>query len=102
MCKNTHRNTETHTHTHSDEYSTVAFFFKMNIIFLSSGAKVILACRDITKAERAAQDIRQVTGNNSVCVRVVDLASFKSIKKFATEVIEKEKYLHILVNNAGR
>ncbi|XP_046379980.1 retinol dehydrogenase 12-like [Haliotis rufescens] len=65
------------------------------------GARVILACRDVTKAERAADDIRKNTGNPEVVVRVVDLASLESVRKFAREVTEKEKRLDVLINNAG-
>ncbi|XP_072896251.1 retinol dehydrogenase 12 [Hemitrygon akajei] len=65
------------------------------------GARVILACRDLTKAEAAAQDIREVTGNKQVIVRELDLANTRSIYQFAENIIKEEKVLNILINNAG-
>ena len=61
----------------------------------------MLACRDITKAERAAEEIRKTTGNKDVAVYVLDLASLKSVQQCAGEIIKKEPELHILINNAG-
>ena len=66
------------------------------------GARVILACRDLTRAERAADDIRESTGNGNVVVYQLDLASLKSVRKCADEVKYKEKRLDILINNAGK
>ncbi|XP_072341255.1 retinol dehydrogenase 12 isoform X2 [Scyliorhinus torazame] len=52
------------------------------------GARVILACRDLTKAEAAAQEIREETGNKRIVVRELDLASKKSIYQFAENVLK--------------
>ena len=53
------------------------------------GARVILACRNLEKANKAAEDIRKATKNGSVRVMQLDLASFASIREFAKEVIFK-------------
>ncbi|EDV22197.1 uncharacterized protein TRIADDRAFT_28989 [Trichoplax adhaerens] len=71
------------------------------IDFAKRGARVILACRNETKGESAAQDIRQATGNDNVVFKHLDLASFKSIRSFAEDINKNEKSLDILVNNAG-
>ncbi|XP_039182799.1 retinol dehydrogenase 12-like [Crotalus tigris] len=65
------------------------------------GAKVILACRDMAKAEKAAHEIRIKTGNQGVIAKKLDLADTKSIREFASNFLKEEKELHILVNNAG-
>lgn len=65
------------------------------------GAKVTLACRDLTRAEAAANDIRRKTGNHNILIRQLDLASLSSVRKFAAEVNEEEQQLDILINNAG-
>lgn len=65
------------------------------------GARVILACRDLTKAERTAADIRQELQTSNVLVKVVDLASQKSIRAFCKNINETEKEVNILINNAG-
>lgn len=64
------------------------------------GAKVILACRDINKAQKAAREIEAFTGNN-VIAKYLDLASFKSVTEFAKDIIETERRVDILINNAG-
>ena len=65
------------------------------------GARVILACRNISKADVAAKDIQNKTGNSKVIVKELDLASLRSVRKFASEINESEERLDILVNNAG-
>uniref|UniRef100_A0A803WE26 Retinol dehydrogenase 12 n=1 Tax=Ficedula albicollis TaxID=59894 RepID=A0A803WE26_FICAL len=65
------------------------------------GARVIIACRDIAKAEAAASEIRAETGNQQVIVKKLDLADTKSIREFAEKFLAEEKELHILINNAG-
>ncbi|XP_030013060.1 retinol dehydrogenase 12 isoform X1 [Sphaeramia orbicularis] len=65
------------------------------------GARVIMACRDLTRAERAAEEIRQSTGNGNVVIRHLDLASMYSVRQFAKDFIDSEDRLDILINNAG-
>lgn len=68
------------------------------------GAKVIMACRDIKKAEQAIADIvADVKGDNlgQLIVEELDLSSFASIKRCAKSILQKEKQIHLLVNNAG-
>ncbi|NXI57134.1 RDH12 dehydrogenase, partial [Chloroceryle aenea] len=68
---------------------------------LARRGKVIIACRDIVKAEAAASEIRSETGNQQVIVKKLDLANTKSIREFAEKILAEEKELHILINNAG-
>ncbi|KAK2853610.1 hypothetical protein Q5P01_006271 [Channa striata] len=65
------------------------------------GARVILACRDMTKARIAADYIRQKSGNGNVVVKKLDLASLQSVRDLAKDVQENEERLDILINNAG-
>ena len=62
---------------------------------------MILACRDLTKAERAADAIRKSTGNENVSACVVDLASLASVRRFCDAILKSESRLDILINNAG-
>ncbi|KAF7646770.1 hypothetical protein LDENG_00182800 [Lucifuga dentata] len=66
------------------------------------GAHVVMACRDLTWAELAAEDIRRWTGNGNVVVRHLDLASLYSVRQFAKDFLDSEDRLDILINNAGR
>jgi retinol dehydrogenase-12 len=65
------------------------------------GARVILACRDVDKANQAASEIRKRSGNGNVHVEKLDLASFDSIRSFASRINSQEARLDILINNAG-
>ena len=66
------------------------------------GARVILACRNLQKAEDVAKDIKSSTGNSEVVVRHLDLSSLQSVREFAQQIIETEDRLDILINNAGK
>ncbi|XP_061670486.1 retinol dehydrogenase 13 [Syngnathoides biaculeatus] len=65
------------------------------------GARVILACRDLTKASVAADYIRRKSGNSNVVVMKLDLASLESVRELANKVRIGEERLNILINNAG-
>lgn len=65
------------------------------------GGHVIMACRDMEDCEKARSTIRQRIPNKMVECRELDLASLESIKKFADGVLESEKHIEVLINNAG-
>lgn len=65
------------------------------------GARVILACRSAARGSAVLKEIREKTGNPDVHLRLVDLSSLDSVREFAKGILEEEKALHILVNNAG-
>jgi len=67
----------------------------------SKGAEVTMACRDRTRGESAAEDIRQGKPKGSVKVEVLDLASLASIRELAESFISSHTRLDLLVNNAG-
>ena len=60
---------------------------------------MILACRDIAKAEAARDDIRVPGGK--VEVKQLDLSSLESVRNFAKGIINDNVKVHILINNAG-
>lgn len=66
---------------------------------ISRGARVILACRSLQRAESARREIARMGGNPEV--RQLDLASLKSIRKFAEDIKRDNIKIHILINNAG-
>ncbi|KAF3689591.1 Retinol dehydrogenase 11 [Channa argus] len=69
--------------------------------FARRGARVILACRSEPRGRAALKEIIAKTGNSNVHLRLVDLSSLDSVREFAKRILQEEKALHILVNNAG-
>ncbi|OQR77948.1 retinol dehydrogenase 11-like [Tropilaelaps mercedesae] len=65
------------------------------------GAKVILACRNLKKAETARDEIIAATNNQDVICMELDLASFRSVRQFAKRIYSTQQRLDILINNAG-
>lgn len=89
-----------------------------------SGAKVIMACRDMDRAQAAVKDVMESSGNQNVVCMKLDLADGRSIREFAGAINQGEPgvsltrggseastcplcppagepRLDILVNNAG-
>ncbi|XP_078136617.1 retinol dehydrogenase 12 [Sander vitreus] len=65
------------------------------------GARIVMACRDLERAEEARTDILEDTGNENVVIRKLDLSDTKSIRVFAELINKEEKQVNILINNAG-
>lgn len=60
----------------------------------------MLACRDLKKADEAAAEISNSTGNKVTTLKL-DLASLKSIRDAAEDLKSRHPVIHILINNAG-
>ncbi|KAF2354663.1 Short-chain dehydrogenase/reductase SDR [Trinorchestia longiramus] len=60
------------------------------------GARVIMACRNLEKAQKVADKIIKETGNEKVIVKKLDLASLASVRAFANDILRTEHALHIL------
>ncbi|CAG9773778.1 unnamed protein product [Ceutorhynchus assimilis] len=65
------------------------------------GARVILACRDPTRGQKAVEKIVKATNNQNVIFKHLDLSTFESVIEFAKDINKTEARLDILVNNAG-
>jgi len=65
------------------------------------GGTVVMACRSATRGEAARQDVVRDSGNSSVYLEIVDLASEESTRSFAEEFQRKYPRLDVLINNAG-
>ena len=69
-------------------------------ILSTHGARVIMACRNATKAAAAADQIR-ATATGPVEIVSLDLADLASVDACAAAVNTKEPSLDLLLNNAG-
>jgi len=65
------------------------------------GATVIMACRSIQKANRAAENIRALQPAGSVTVMALDLGDLNSVRSFAEAFKAGYPRLDLLINNAG-
>ena len=70
-------------------------------VLAARGATLVLACRDIVKAERAAGRIRTEAGRANVHVVRLDLSSLASVREAADELGSDYPRLDLLINNAG-
>lgn len=66
----------------------------------SRGAEIVMACRNVGKAEAAA---RTVPGHDRgrVTVRQVDVSDLSSVETFAGSLVAEGRPVDVLVNNAG-
>lgn len=64
-------------------------------------ARVILACRNETKAQAAIADIRGTNPQAQVEFLALDLSDLDSVRSFAAAVLDKEPKIDLLINNAG-
>jgi NAD(P)-dependent dehydrogenase (short-subunit alcohol dehydrogenase family) len=67
----------------------------------SLGARVVVTSRNEERGRSARKQIADRSGNDSVEVMSLDLASFRSIRSFAADVLDRFDHVDVLVNNAG-
>jgi len=65
------------------------------------GFMVVMACRNLAKAELARNQIVRALPGAQLDVMQLDLGDFASVRKFAAAFLEKHERLNVLVNNAG-
>lgn len=64
-------------------------------------ATVIMAARNIDKAESVANEIHAENKNAKIDIEELDLTSLESISSFSQSITKKYKTLDCLINNAG-
>jgi NAD(P)-dependent dehydrogenase (short-subunit alcohol dehydrogenase family) len=65
------------------------------------GATIIMACRNLEKAEPVCEMIQKESKNPNIEVMKLDIASLKSIRNFTQEFSARYQKLNVLINNAG-
>ena len=63
--------------------------------------KVILACRNLEKANIAKEEIIKVSGNENIEVLELDTSSLESVRNFISEFKKLDTKVYGLINNAG-
>lgn len=67
----------------------------------SKGAEVVIAARNVEQAEAAKKSIAASTGNHSIRIVTLDLASLAKVESAANECLQRFDRLDFLINNAG-
>ncbi|MGB3775788.1 MAG: oxidoreductase, partial [Leeuwenhoekiella sp.] len=62
---------------------------------------VLMACRDLEKAENAKQQLLKQVGSAKLDILPLDLASLDSVRAFAENFLKNYNRLDLLINNAG-
>jgi NAD(P)-dependent dehydrogenase (short-subunit alcohol dehydrogenase family) len=75
--------------------------FHTTLELARKGARVLMACRNPAKAEKALAMVRKEVSNPSVELVQLDLASLDSVERAAEDVAGRVAHLDVLVNNAG-
>jgi NAD(P)-dependent dehydrogenase (short-subunit alcohol dehydrogenase family) len=75
--------------------------YETTLALAKKGAKVIMACRSLSKANIAKEKIQQQVPNADLEVMEIDLSSLQSVRKFAKDYQSKYNTLDVLINNAG-
>nr|CAH7747994.1 unnamed protein product [Callosobruchus chinensis] len=73
--------------------------YEIVLALASRGCRVIIATRNPNESLR--EDIIKKTHNPNIFLEYLDLQSFKSVRKFAQTIKEKETVVDILILNAG-
>jgi NAD(P)-dependent dehydrogenase (short-subunit alcohol dehydrogenase family) len=75
--------------------------YETALALYEAGARVVLACRDLEKAEDARMRLEALQGIGTLETGILDLSDLSSVKQFADTFLQKHKQLNVLINNAG-
>lgn len=67
----------------------------------AAGAEVVMPVRNPRKGEEAAARIRERIPDANLSLRALDLSSLASVEELGKTLLNEDRPLHILVNNAG-
>lgn len=75
--------------------------YQTALALASKNAHVVMACRNLAKANAARDKILQQARSASLIVMPLDLADLASIRTFAAAFLSRYDRLDLLINNAG-
>lgn len=75
--------------------------FEAAKVLADAGADLVLASRDLPKAEAAAATIRALAPRSRVAIEPIDLAEQASVAAFAAGRMRDGRPIDLLINNAG-
>ncbi|GLI68154.1 hypothetical protein VaNZ11_012491, partial [Volvox africanus] len=75
--------------------------FQISQLLARNNAHVVMVVRDIEKGKTAVEDIKKEITYAKLSLLQADMASLKSIRKLADDILATGSPLHVLINNAG-
>lgn len=75
--------------------------YETTLALAKKEAKVVMACRNASKAGKAKQEILGKAPKAKLEIMTLDLSSLKSVHAFADNFLKTHKRLDVLINNAG-
>jgi protochlorophyllide reductase len=75
--------------------------FEVARAFADRGAHVVMACRDLEKAQRAADKMENDLEHSSLELLALDLSDLVSVHRAAEQFLSEHARLDLLINNAG-
>jgi len=75
--------------------------YEISLALAAKGAQVIMACRNLDKANQAAAGIRSQVANAALVIKELNLSDLASVRRFAAEIQQQSSTLDLLINNAG-
>ncbi|MDW7693884.1 oxidoreductase [Flammeovirgaceae bacterium SG7u.111] len=75
--------------------------YETSLALAGKGMKVVMACRNLEKAEKAKESIAQKAHNADLDIIQLDLNSLQSVREFAEAYSAIHNRLDLLINNAG-
>lgn len=71
------------------------------ILIAAQDYKVLIACRNLEKGEKALSDIKQRSGNDSVELKIIDMSIKESIKNLSADLHNDYKQIDVIIHNAA-
>ena len=75
--------------------------YEVTLSLIKKDFEVVMACRNMQKAEKAKAKILHVYPTAIITLMKVDTSSLKEVKIFADQFHQHYNKLHLLINNAG-
>jgi len=79
----------------------VGIGFETALALYEAGANVILACRNLKKAEDTQVKLQALNGKGTLETGILDLSDLGSVKQFTDVFLKTHDRIDVLINNAG-
>lgn len=81
--------------------ANIGLGYETTIALAKKHMHIIMACRNIQKAQKAKETIMKIIPTASLEIMILDLNSLKSVREFSADFNKNHQTLDLLINNAG-